>query len=61
MEVDTGASMTLISKATFDSLWDPQNAPSLQPTGSKLRTYTGENIEVLDAANVSVSFQEQHK
>ena len=61
MEVDTGASMTLISKATFDKLWNPQNAPSLQPTSSKLRTYIGEHIEVLGAANVNVSFQEQHK
>jgi len=46
MEVDTGASMILISKATFDKLWDPQNVPSLQLTSSKLQTYTGENIEV---------------
>ena len=61
MEVDTGASMTLISKTTFDTLWSPHTAPSLQPTGSKLRTYTGESIEVLGAANVNVSFQEQHK
>ena len=52
--------MTLISKTTFDKLWSPHK-PSLQPTGSKLRTYTGENIEVLGAANVNVSFQEQHK
>ena len=61
MEVDTGASRTLISKATFDKLWSLHNAPSLQPTVSKLRTYTGENIEVLGVANVNVSFQEQHK
>ena len=58
MEVDTGASITLISKTTFDKLRSPHKAPSLQPTGSKLRTYTGENIEVLGAANVNVSFQE---
>ena len=36
MEVDTGASRTLISKATFDKLWSLHNAPSLQPTVSKL-------------------------
>ena len=61
MEVDTGASRTLISKATFDKLWSLHNAPSLQPTVSKLQTYTGENIEVLGVVNVNVSFQEQHK
>ena len=59
MEVDTGASLTLISKSTFDKLWDAQEAPKLQSTTSKLWTYTGENIEVLDVANVNVSFQQQ--
>ena len=53
--------MTLISKATFDKIWNSQTAPPLKSTGSKLRTYTRENIEVLGAANVDVSFQEQHK
>ena len=60
MEVDTGASLTLISKSTFDKLWDAQEAPNLQSTTSKLRIYTGENIEVLGVANVNVSFQEQN-
>ena len=59
MEVDTGASLTLISKSTFDKLWDAQEAPNLQSTTSKLRTYTGESIEVLGVANVNVSFQQQ--
>ena len=61
MEVDTGASLTLISKSAFDKLWDAQEAPNLQSTTSKLRTYTGENIEVLGVANVNVSFQEQNQ
>ena len=60
MEVDTGASLTL-SKTTFDKLWNAQEAPNLQPTTSKLRTYTGENIEVLGIANLNVSFQEQNQ
>ena len=53
-----GASLTLISKSTFNKLWDAQEAPNLQSTTSKLRTYTGENIEVLGVANVNASFQE---
>ena len=61
MEVDTGASLTLISKTTFDKPWNAQEAPNLQPTTSKLRTYTGENIEVLGIANVNVSIQEQNQ
>ena len=36
MEVDTGASLTLISKSTFDKLWNAQEAPNLQSTTSKL-------------------------
>ena len=52
MEVDTRTSMTLISKATFDKMW---TTPPLQSIGSKLRTYTGENIEALGATNVNVS------
>ena len=58
MEVDTGVSLTLIGKSTFDKLWEAQAAPPLQSTNNKLRTYTGENIEVLGVANVDVSFQE---
>ena len=59
MEVDTGASLTLISKATFDRLWDARAAPNLQSTSSKLWTYTGEDIKVLGVANITVYFQEQ--
>ena len=61
MEVDTGASLTLISKTTFEKLWNTQEALNLQSTTSKLRTYTGEIIEVLRIANVNVSFQEQNQ
>ena len=58
MEVDTGASMTLISNLTNCGIHIKPQAFNL---GSKLRTYTEENIEVLGTANVNVSFQEQHK
>ena len=56
MDVDKGASMILISKTTFDKIWNAQTALPLQSSGSKLRKYTTENIEVLGAANVNVSF-----
>ena len=53
MKANTGASMILISKATsYDKIWNSQTAPPLQSTGSKLWTCTGENSEVLGAANV---------
>ena len=38
MEVDTGASLSVISEKTYCSL---NNAPQLQPTQARLRTYTG--------------------
>ena len=44
MEVDTGASLTMISKSTFDKLWKAQEAPNLQSTTSKLRTYLGKTL-----------------
>ena len=47
MEVDTGASLSLISEATFKSLWDASAAPALQESTVKLRTYTEEEIAVL--------------
>ena len=61
MEVDSGTSLTPISKSTFDKLWDAQEALNLQSTTSKLRTYTGKNIEVLGVVNVNVSFPEQNQ
>ena len=39
MEVDTGASMSLISNATFQKLWPAQSCPTLLSSETKLRTY----------------------
>ena len=44
MEVDTGASWTLVSKATFNCLWPNRE---LQALSVQLSTYTGEHNEVL--------------
>ena len=46
MEVDTGASISLISEATYRNLWQ-SNIPQLQPTEKVLSTYTSESLEVL--------------
>ena len=53
--------MTLVSKVIFNKIWNSQTTPPLQSTGSELLTYTRENIEVLGAANVDLSFQDQYK
>ena len=61
MEVDIGASMSLISNVTFQKLWPAQNSPALLPTESKLRTYTGEQINVLGTISAEVQFKQQQE
>ena len=58
MEVDTGASLSVISEATYKSL---STVLSLQPTQAKLCTYTGESLGVLGSISVSVLHNQQQK
>ena len=61
MEVDTGASVTLISQTTLDKL--REHAPTLQlhPSEEKLRTYTGEEIPVMGRVTVKVQHRGQEE
>ena len=59
MEIDTGASISLISENTHKTKWT--QPPTLKHSNTTLYTYTGESIEVLGTANVSVTYQNQHK
>ena len=59
MELDTGASLTIMSKKTFDSLWSAGRAPKLNHTSACLRTYTGEPLKVLGVVVVDVVYKEQ--
>ena len=47
MEVDTGASLQVISEATYQSLLAAESKPPLKPTDIKLHTYTKESLQVL--------------
>ena len=58
MEVDTGASLSLVSEATYRNLWH-FNIPQLQPTEKVLSTYTGESLEVLGSLSVLVKYGKQ--
>ena len=58
MEVDTGASLSVISETTYKSL---SSVPPLQPTQAKLCTYTGESLGVLGSISVSVQHNEKQK
>ena len=57
MKVDTGASVSIISEYTYNKLWT-HNKPPLQETTLKLRTYTGETLQIHGA--ISVDAKETH-
>ena len=60
MEVDTGASVSLISKDTYDKLWpNSAAAPPLKQSSVLLRTYTGEHLEIVGSVSVDVCYKEQ--
>ena len=46
IEVVTGASASIISEQTYGQLWPQDRRPVLQPTAVKLRTYSGEQLNV---------------
>ena len=47
MEVDTGAFLSIISKATYQSLWVAKLKTPVKTTDIKLHTYTKESLQVL--------------
>ena len=59
MEVDTGASVTVISQAMLGHIWAVQPAPPVQPTDVRLRIYTGKEITVIGKLTVKVQYQDQ--
>ncbi len=59
MEIDTGASLSLISEKTYHQLWKKETAPPLQHTEINLRTYTGEKLEIAGTINVTVKINGQ--
>ena len=58
MEIDTGASVSLISEKTFDQVWTEKE---LKVSSVKLRTYTGQTLEVKGYVEVNVEYQNQKK
>jgi hypothetical protein len=61
MEVDTGASCSVISEETYNILWS-NNAPKLNTTDVKLRTYTGETVKILPGSiTVDIEYHEQQE
>ena len=61
MEIDTGASRSIVGENTFKQLWPEKLRPAITHPKVKLRTYTGELIPVLGVATVTVSHNNQSK
>ncbi len=56
MELDTGATLSVMSESTYQTLWPTDGRPPLQPSTARLSTYTGERISVLGQITLHVSF-----
>ncbi len=59
MEIDTGASASIISEETYGKLWSNDQTPALCESPIKLRTYTGEIIPIRGAVNVNIAYGNQ--
>ena len=54
MEVDTGASLSVISEELYNYLFSAGQAPQLVESGIVLRTYTGEEVKPKGSCSVNV-------
>ena len=61
MEIDTGASISLISDVTYRALWSDDMRPSLRPSTVKVQTYTGDHLSVVGEPRVTVEYGDQSK
>ena len=56
-ELDTGASVSVVSEETWKQ---DLNSMHLENSGIKLRTYTGELLNVIGKVDIEVSYEGQH-
>ena len=61
MQVDTGAALSLISETAYPKAWPSGNAPVVQKTSVRLRTYTGEELKLVGMAMVRVRCGKQEE
>ena len=61
MELDTGATLSLISEKTYKELFPAETAPHLQSSKAQVKTYTGEVIKILGAVEVEITHNEQKR
>jgi len=60
MEVDMGATLSLISPAMNRKLWTKGDAPPPYRTEARLKSYAGEPIAVEGSINVDVKYLDQY-
>ena len=58
MEVDTGASLSVISEELYNYLFSAGQAPQLEESGIVLRTYTGEEVKPKGSCSVNVCYSD---
>ena len=61
MEIDTGASASVINEAVYKLISRGELKSQLQPTQAVLKTCTGEKIPVLGMFNVVVAYEGNQK
>lgn len=60
-EIDTGCSVSLMNEGMFMDIWKDSEAPKIRPSKIKLKTYTGEPVEIVGVADVHVKYKQQEK
>ena len=58
MEVDTGASISVMSESTFMNTWKG-SGPKLQSSDVCVKTYSGESLDVIGSIDVDVEYEGQ--
>ena len=57
MELNTGASLSLINETMFKKLFTSGQRPN--PTNVRLRTYTGDEVQVIGSVDIEVDYESQ--
>ena len=61
MELDTEATLSVISEQTYHKMFSTGKAPTLRNVTTQLTTYTGEAIELVGEVEVTVQYKGQEK
>jgi len=61
MELDTRATLSIVSEKTYHFLFFPDTAPQLKACQVELKSYTGEILNILETITVTVSYKDQNR